>query len=133
MLQEECIISLLYKIRTWSYKWLPIIMGCHCMPERSFFVKGRQLPVCARCEGILIGTAFAVIARIAVKINPFILVVLMTPLVLDGSIQKLTKYESNNWMRLITGILFGFSAVYLLLSSFVYVFMWGYHKGQSMV
>ena len=49
------------------------------------------------------------------------------------SIQKLTKYESNNWMRLITGILFGFSAVYLLLSSFVYVFMWGYHKGQSMV
>jgi uncharacterized membrane protein len=25
---------------------------CHQMPERSFFIDGRQLPVCARCTGL---------------------------------------------------------------------------------
>lgn len=29
----------------------PIIFGCHRRPERSFFYKGRQFPICARCTG----------------------------------------------------------------------------------
>ena len=29
--------------------------GCHQMPERSFFFKGYQFPVCERCTGLLIG------------------------------------------------------------------------------
>ena len=29
--------------------------GCHQMPERSFFYKGKQFPVCARCTGVIIG------------------------------------------------------------------------------
>jgi uncharacterized membrane protein len=28
---------------------------CHQMPERSFFIDGRQLPVCARCTGLYLG------------------------------------------------------------------------------
>lgn len=29
--------------------------GCHQLAERSFFYKGYQFPVCARCTGVTIG------------------------------------------------------------------------------
>jgi uncharacterized membrane protein len=33
---------------------------CHQRPERSFFLDGRQVAVCARCTGLYAGAAFAV-------------------------------------------------------------------------
>ena len=30
---------------------------CHQLPERSFFIEGRQLPVCARCTGLYLSGA----------------------------------------------------------------------------
>lgn len=45
-----------------------------------------------------------------------IVLLLMVPLIIDGSIQKLTSYESGNIRRLITGILFGMALIY----TFVY-------------
>jgi hypothetical protein len=30
---------------------------CHQLQERSFFIRGRQMPLCARCTGILLGLA----------------------------------------------------------------------------
>jgi uncharacterized membrane protein len=35
---------------------------CHQIPERSFHLLGRQLPVCARCAGIYIGSALTALA-----------------------------------------------------------------------
>src|SRR5713226_7783128 len=34
---------------------------CHQRPERSFHLWGAQLPVCARCAGIYLGAAMAVV------------------------------------------------------------------------
>jgi uncharacterized membrane protein len=31
-----------------------IVIHCHQRPERSFFFEGRQVPICARCFGMLI-------------------------------------------------------------------------------
>ena len=36
--------------------------GCHQLPERSFFFRQYQFPVCARCCGVLIGESMAIAA-----------------------------------------------------------------------
>ena len=41
---------------------------CHQLPERSFFLDGRQLPVCARCTGLYLGGAAGLVGWWAVKL-----------------------------------------------------------------
>src|SRR5688572_16536441 len=41
---------------------------CHQRPERSFFVDGHQLPVCARCTGLYLSAAVGLTAWIAWKL-----------------------------------------------------------------
>ena len=36
-------------------------LGCHQMPERSFFINGYQCPVCARCSGAMVSEVVAII------------------------------------------------------------------------
>lgn len=78
------------------------------MPERSFFFKGYQFPVCARCTGVLIGEIGGLFLSFF-KLLPHVLIcIAMTfPLILDGTMQYLQAIKSNNTRRLITGILFG--------------------------
>lgn len=45
----------------------------------------------------------------------YIVVLLMIPLILDGTIQRVTSYESTNIRRLITGILFGIALIFLFI------------------
>lgn len=44
-----------------------------------------------------------------------IMVLLMVPMVLDGFFQLLTPYESKNYRRCITGILFGIAFIFFLI------------------
>ena len=41
---------------------------CHQRPERSFFIDGHQLPVCARCTGIYLSGVAGLIGWVALKI-----------------------------------------------------------------
>lgn len=119
-------------MRTWLYKWLPIVFGCHCLDSRSFHYKGQKFPLCARCTGELVGIV-AAFASIAFARPPlWVLPVLMVPMVLDGGIQMFTPYESGNLRRLITGTLFGFGLTELFLLSTAAVFRYGITLGEQM-
>ena len=41
---------------------------CHQLPERSFFLDGQQLPVCARCTGLYVSGAAGLAGWWAVKL-----------------------------------------------------------------
>lgn len=98
-----------------SMEWCAKYWGCHQMPERSFFIRGYQMPVCARCFGIMLGEAMAVPSAFFLSLNVFFLLVLMVPMALDGGIQYKTGYRSTNPRRFVTGFLFGFAFVYSVM------------------
>ena len=83
--------------------------GCHQISERSFFYKGKQFPVCARCTGALIGYFVGGLINRILTI-PFELAILFCVVMfIDWFLQKIRILPSNNIRRLITGFLCGFS------------------------
>lgn len=86
---------------------------CHQLPERSFFLFGHQLPVCARCTGIYFGAFLGSFFARKESPHPLFLVAALIPLALDGGTQLLFR-ESNNMLRLGTGLIAGFAVVFYL-------------------
>lgn len=96
--------------------------GCHQMPERSFFYKGYQFPICARCTGIIIGYIFAFIFIILdIHINLYLSIILIAPMAFDGIIQLSTSYESNNLKRLLSGFFAGIGFIWIILNIIFYL------------
>ncbi len=81
---------------------------CHQKPERSFFISGYQFPLCARCTGIALGHAAALLTA-PFHTFGYPIALLLLPLAIDGTVQYLTPYESTNCKRVITGALYGFA------------------------
>lgn len=98
------------KDRAWinSMEWCKKYCGCHQKPERSFFIKGYQFPLCARCTGIALGHITAFILA-PFHTFQYKIAVLMIPLIADGAVQYATSYESNNLRRAASGFLYGLS------------------------
>lgn len=91
--------------------------GCHQRADRSFFFKGYQFPVCARCCGVLCGELMAIMFGRKchnVKIGS----VMMGIMFLDWLVQYLDIQESNNPRRFVTGILGGYGAWSIYLAFF---------------
>lgn len=90
------------------------VCGCHQRADRSFFYKGWQFPVCARCTGVLIGqlAGYAVCAFRKIPLSAAVLCCEVT--LLDWTLQQTNIRQSTNFRRLITGICggFGLAAVY---------------------
>lgn len=105
--------------------WCKRYCGCHQIPERSFFIKGYQFPVCARCTGIVIGHFF-VLTMAPIHIFSKKISILMIPLIIDGTTQYFTRYESNNVKRVLTGffvwsIFYNINAEYVKHFSKIYI------------
>ena len=120
------------KIEKFIYKWLPIFFGCHCRSDRSFFFHGKQFPICARCTGELAGILVTPILWILFgRPSIFVCMGMMVPLILDGSVQYFTKYESKNWIRFLTGFIFGYGLFCLFMISIVETSRFGYQLGKK--
>jgi len=108
-------------------KWMKLMyigerLGCHQMPERSFFYHGYQFPVCARCTGVLFATILAVPVFIKRKISPVLCILLSAVMFIDWFLQYLHIRESTNVRRLLTGAVGGFG--YTMLHLYLYRFVW---------
>ena len=113
------------------YRWLPIILGCHCRADRSFFWRGKQFPICARCTGELVGMIAGLVLCFFPRPAVWVMPVLMVPMIADGLIQLKTAYESTNPRRFVTGVLFGYGLMTLLIVSFIATYRLGYRFGQQ--
>lgn len=116
------------KFERFCYKWLPIVFGCHCRPDRSFFYKGRQFPICARCTGVLVGMIAGIASAFFLMPKLYVCGLMMLPMIIDGGVQKATGRESTNIRRFITGCLFGFALIFVIIKFLAH----GYRKGRSL-
>ena len=85
---------------------------CHQKESRSFFINANQMPFCARCTaiwlGIVIGLFFMLLYNIPLS-DKFVIVMIagLIPIGFDGIGQLLGFWESNNIIRVATGLPIG--------------------------
>ena len=101
---------------------------CHRKPERSFFIRGHQFPVCARCTGFYISlfAYFIFTYYNFVNYNISLLAfasILLIPAAFDGIIQFYNLQESNNARRFITGLLGGLGLGIILKAIKWFIFL----------
>lgn len=121
------------KLRRWVWRWLPIVFGCHCRPDRSFrFRDGTPFPICARCTGELMGILAAMGSYWAAHPPAAVSALLLVPLIADGLLQLCTSYESGNIRRLLTRVLFGYGLTVLLFGSLGWAYRWGLDFGWTL-
>lgn len=89
-------------------------MGCHQMPERSLFIRGYQLPVCARCTGVILGELIAIILLLCgVGLPIYVSAALLIPMGVDWGLQFCGILPSDNIRRLASGLLGGAGLTYI--------------------
>ena len=101
---------------------------CHRKPERSFFYKGHQFPVCTRCTGFYISLIAYFIFTYYTFVNyDFLLlafaILLLVPTIIDGITQLYNLQESNNTRRFITGLLGGLGLGIILKAIKWFIFL----------
>ena len=102
-------------------------LGCHQRPERSFFLKGYQFPVCARCTGVLVSVLPAAICFFRRPLRLWQAMGLSGVMFVDWAIQRVGLCPSTNRRRFWTGCIggFGFCQVHWM------VYRWGLQNGKK--
>ena len=101
---------------------------CNLHEDRAPHIGSFCLPLCWRCTGITLSTITMIIIfnifPLQVSLSTFILgIILLLPCAADGILQMFLGMKSNNFRRILTGILCGIAIVliaecveYLILS-----------------
>ena len=122
---------------------------CHQMPERSFFINGHSLPLCARCTGMYLGlvtgTIFLMIrgrtraARLPPKPLIMTLIGFIVIMGIDGVNSTISVipgapqlYHTTNLIRIITGTLYGL-AISALFPPFFNAAIWVLPSGERTI
>jgi uncharacterized membrane protein len=84
---------------------------CHRLTNRSFFLRGRQFHICARCTGMLIGYFFSIFIVVFSINSIFLFLFFLLLMIVDGGSQLLKWRESNNVLRFVIGFGYGISFV----------------------
>jgi uncharacterized membrane protein len=85
---------------------------CHQKVERSLILNDNQMPFCSRCTAIWIGMVIGLGLSLYFQIKldgkfVFIIIFSFLPLAIDGVGQLVGLWESNNLIRVATGLLTG--------------------------
>lgn len=98
---------------------------CGQVPSHSFYVAGYQMCLCSRCLAIYssmlaAGLFLAFVRHTPTRrfihpINWKLWVLGMVPMALDGGTQLFGFHESNVYLRLVTGIIFGLMTAWYIL------------------
>jgi len=119
---------------------------CGRLPDHSFHLAGRQLPLCARCTGTFLGSFGGFLGLMAKgrasRLPPVKILILLVGfivlMVVDGLNSYLSLlslphlYEPHNNLRLITGALYGLSLSILLFPVFNFT-LWKETKPDEIV
>lgn len=79
---------------------------CNGIASRALQIGNFCFILCYRCTGVVLGIIFSLyyLSKHETKVKYLLFII---PMIIDGVLQLLTPYTSNNYLRLITGILFG--------------------------
>jgi len=95
---------------------------CHQRPDRTLWIGGHYLPVCARDTGAFVGLLLGYIMLLFLRRkqakgppNLYLSLVMMLPLWVDSFGQLFGFWTSTNYLRLITGLLFGAAVTPMLV------------------
>jgi uncharacterized membrane protein len=99
---------------------------CHQTPERSFYLAGFPLAVCARCTGLYVGFAAAVafypvmtsFKRTHAPERKWLFLA-AAPLAIDFALGFLGVWDNNHLSRFLTGALLGAVSVFFILPGLV--------------
>lgn len=96
----------------WSFVYKCGDSLCHQKASRSFFINGNQMPFCSRCTaiwlGLAIGLGFMLFYKIELNEKFVIFMIIgLIPIGFDGVGQLLGLWESNNFVRVVTGLPIG--------------------------